>query len=1681
MRRSVFARFVSWLLTLVFIFSMVSPTIQASAASKMDITIQSTDDHYSLSFSVIKQPAKVQITWHDPNGNEIVLSYEAGKFSYDERKERVTVSGLSFAADHIYDITVAALDENGSAFATESLYYLADMTFTGQSFNIMTDGTNNIDTARIREGQSIVSGRNPKIELTWNVPTVYANGTVKTINEWLDEGRLTSIFGSQIDEIQFHVDMNEGRGSSDIYSCAVIYKSGSSLGWSGSGDAPSMTYSKDEDIMTLTLESKNGIESGTEYEKTRIRFDFKSNSASDAIALDRIGLKTARSSFLVENEDIDRLDIDFPYETSIYTPIEFSIKKVDEDLILVEFGKLKNGNYPELYYQIQYSTDQNQIYKETSLWPKIKWVDPFSDDVRELIQYDPDEKGIYIAVALYPNKDSNSPFGASLNLKSNFVEEITTDTLPPLPKDIQAAAGNSRNEKMKVADTGGEESELKILLSDLDISFEAPEAWKELRDQGKWEDFRNAPYSESSDMEYTFHILLSCYRPDADVDEEKEKIGQEDTAEIYLPVKQKRVLVIGKKNLTWDPEHPNRLVVDFSADPDPDSKARQLIPGNKLFWDYTTGQSIAQENNEDHNEDGKGDYPDFLVPNTIYYMQIFTSRYKDNASINAAVWADGLPDNVGAKLSYVSSVVSFTTPPYDKKPVPVPNIRSINEELETDSDNEITLKGITVTLDRLLTRTDWQRYTSKEEKRTLEYEIYMSQNPNFANAYKQIETVHYDDKDAEKDPVSVFIDSAKANIKPNTTYYFKVRAVLYAPDEKTGEVEMIARSDYSPIRTFTTPKIAPKDVDDTERRPSAPTDFAIAKDQDGEDRVTDTQAVVTWRHKESDVVYELICTMDGNTEDYANDAYNLEFIKKYKNLASGNAVVIDPADPKGILKELGFSMDENNQILLPIGEGFFKPNTIYYFSLRAVRKDGKGEPSVWVTLPVTTSMVKAPEYFEAVRDLEVGFQVECTISGSDADSMEVYMKKSGQSDNAYTKLLRSQYTVVKDRNTYYFRVYNLESDTVYHFRLYNKAGKEWYVFDENGGYWCDKAGEPIPAKTRDTFHEIEVRWVGEDLYDYFLELRSEQETAYEELTELVHYGYDLPSGNRIALYREKSSAIVKEGSSNKYVYYALISRRPVDGDSSEGKALKTNTLYYVRLWAQNKADQGRSVSAGESLHVGPVKIRTDFSQDDYDKDKERDNVEDIYNREADQLLQKLYWLVDSRSATKVRALLKGDMVSGLLQASPGMTVTIDFSGELDNAASYEILVPQKVLETMESNDSRLNLKLSGAELTLNRGSVDMSGLKLQALSGGAKEAMLCLRIERKSKSDEAFPKDTKRVSNIYDLSVSAVGSKRTYDELNAMIDKILNDPDATGPFKYGIFDREMSKVLAQLDRYSYRSHTELKDMIRTVMEDIEAELSRYLKDILDGGSGLTASIAINKPVNSLPGRVGFKIEYQVESGLIAPYVNYHASKGWNELSSAAGYVLQYILFRADAPGEYAILVKSSISVSPGSPYEETISKLGSRYDLKKVFGNAAIYPGDPMTGQQAVLLYAVLTGRDSELTGLTPNQKVSVLGLGDILGVKELTGYVDNQSALSLAVRLYCAKLGISSSMLQPAGTIVISNAAQVSSRLYHDVVVGIDLGFASLKNNQFDAAGRSTLGQVLDMVLKVLKKVGEL
>ena len=239
---------------------------------------------------------------------------------------------------------------------------------------------------------------------------------------------------------------------------------------------------------------------------------------------------------------------------------------------------------------------------------------------------------------------------------------------------------------------------------------------------------------------------------------------------------------------------------------------------------------------------------------------------------------------------------------------------------------------------------------------------------------------------------------------------------------------------------------------------------------------------------------------------------------------------------------------------------------------------------------------------------------------------------------------------------------------------------------------------------------------------------------------------------------------------------------------------------------------------------------------------------------------------------------------------------------------------------------------------------------------------------------------------------------------------------------------------------------------------------------------MAANYVVSKGINDLPGRVGVNIEYTYRSGYVAPYVNY--GSGFKEPSGGKGYVMQYVLFRVEKPGEYLVINKGEIAVQPGTPGSSSYSFLSSRYDLTKVFGQGTIYPANPITGEQAVMLYAVVTRREGEITGMTPVQKASKLGIGDVIGRSQLTGYMDNQSSVSMAVKLYCTKANINPDFMKPSRVIFIENGTDINSRLYPYVALGVDLELTTLNNNRFDANGRTTIGNMLDMVSKVLEKL---
>lgn len=1723
-------KIVCLLLILTFLLTGVPIELKSFAAPmpiSLTIEYNSITYKYDISFPIDTEPAETIVRFHDKNGTENVL--------YNEHTTiggRVTIS-TDFEADHIYDISVDVIRKAGDpqpSYRAET-YFLADITFTGESFNQMAKMGDIEDLHPDLEpnipGQAIVvrSGIEPVIKLNWKIPTIYDKSSTesaqkdKVINLTDSKAlKLLQLADVPIAKACFQINMTVGQSSARQLNFNTDYDSENNMIIEGEKDSANknlvVTGFKEGKItdtnntVSITLKQENNIEPGTEYAFTNIGIIFE-NDKSEQITLRRTKFATGEGNrFAVKN--IDNAFKDTSYNlSSIYTPIPMELRKVDADKVEIRFKKIVNGLYPELHYQVQYSSRIDDFYDFNNRWVKIPAsslpnTDDYGSEIVTINIAGNTHPEFYFRVVYY---DSASDFPRSSSLVIDLRNLGIELGKPPLPKEIQVQPIYSgRWEGVSIPSTDLSSGQVEIPGNDLQMSFEKPISWRQYTNSDGSDGWNKFKSMSPGNADYIFHILLSAYLPESKVEEGTTTIGLQEQKEIYLPTKQKRVLVVGKEHFIEDPNDPNRIICDIRLN----DGAVPAIPGRQLFYDYVgywdedknewIKRDLMNENNE--NVDGgpdtaAGDYPNFLVPNTAYYMQVFTSRREDNEAIYKDLWADGLDVELNNRLSYKSPVISFTTWPLTETPVPMPDIKlDIEPEIFINpKTGEIKLEGIRVDYPRVLTDIEWQRYTSETENRAVRYELFISRDPlNFDEKPNIVDEARYPEEAEEMQRGKTFYTDNKGKpILPNTVYYIKAKATLVIingnpddpnnPDPNDPPDEFLGSSVDTAIKAITTPKIDDGGMDDIERNPRAPSEFSIAVDENGEDILTDATVTFNWLHLEDDVTYEMVVTSKvidpyALQEAYEKDTYNIGFLKAYnefRNPAEDNKLHIDVKD--SAFEAINLTTSANGHVIMPIRRNYLRPNRLYFFSLRSVRNRGLSDSngdsietiSRWVTIPVTTHMVQAPAFIEAVKDMEIGFNIENTTIGANADDMELYYKKAGAGNTGYIRLNRGEFTCVQDGSTLYFRMYNLESNQWYDMAIKNKENNTWY--DASSKNWGAVRGTPVKGKTRDALKEIEVRWEGEEPYKYFLEARTDDDSEYQQLyysnTGHTDYGYDTPAG-RIEYYRERTRLYVQEGS-EKYIYYAKISGKPTKDENGilSKMPLKSNTIYNVKLWAYNLE---------ESLHVGPVTARTDFSQSDYDEQKKEDDTIDLFNDFAEKLTQKLYWPIDTKDNTGVRVLLKDDRVAGLLNFSRGSTVTVDISTEKNNGSYYEVLIPYKTLEAIDKYNSSLNFRVLGGEFTLNKGSIDLSQLKAQTLTGVAKESMLLLKITRRRNPKNILPSSVKPISDAYELQTVGIGSSRTYGEINQMIYDILQNPEARGPFNYGILDRELTVVLNTLASYSYRNYIDLKDLINSIIGSVEIEMSKYLKDIIDGGSGISPSLLITKGINQFNEGVGVKLEYSYHNGYIAPFVNYNTA--FREPSGGKGYLMQHVLFRVEGPGEFVVIGKGQAVKPPDMPEDNAITRLSSKYDLTKVFGQGTIYTANPIRGEEAIMLYAVVTGQDGKITGMTPVQKASNLGLGDLIDRSILTGYMDNQTSVSMAVKLYGTRANINPAYMSASKKVVIYNGEEIKPRLYSYVVLGVDLDIVKLDNKKFNASGRTTIGAMLDMISKALEKL---
>ena len=1604
------------------------------------------------------------INYHTPDNDNLGV---AQTVTLDPTKNTGSISGLK--SDYIYDLNLKLYDTVGGSsnpaidpIGEGLLYYLPKMSFYSEAPSQTYDDI---------VGGGRESGKTPRLKLRWKIPRIWTPDTpgpsdpgdfVLSNNSIIFtqmETALKNIYndGRTIKSLYFQINVSSELGklnSGQSQSSLIISSNGSgyTAKVAGSGATADISAPDLNDYVSFELKGRSDINAavpvqdpntypnyqnilpdgdllpGTVYYMNIIP-DYNDDSDKDVYAV------------MVGNMSDSNGSLQSGPVSYAYTPIRFKITKDTANNISIYIYKINDGslNLPELYYQVQ-ASNSSALPGD---WPIKQTV------------LDSNFIGDYTFTAISGVNPNNEVFykivvksdSATDRLESLIMPYTLEDDTgrPPLPTGI-AITNRVLDVKQRTPPAPGSTA-IDVKSTDVTISWDKPLNWN------------------TTGSSLSYHFLLSTSQTDITTDV---PLYADGTYWDSYPAKFRLVKYINSNN----------------------SKITAI--GNRLFYTLNAFDLFTWEKEVKLPDVpiGSGtitnteNYPSFLLPNTVYYLQMYTT----------AADITGAPDE--ESMSDKSIITSFTTLNGVELEVPLPMSFGLDANGMTNATPPVNY--VDLKFDKV-TNLDWNNYTNTYDESLYNYntyyDIYMSSSTK-DTSFKCIgstDKLHGNDivftgpddpaSTSIKARVSTFADPVLFGDKllPNTTYYFKVKTRLGIRNKSDNStIGVDKESTDTSILPVTTMVLDINPPDDSKRKPLAPTDFAIAVNSNGNQMLSGSSVTFTWQCQENDVVYQLIRTgqkvnptdklssYEGDPEyksfldayDVPSDGSDNEFVYLDPTLGTGQ-----PTDP-----DKRFKYDSATKTCTyTVDTGMF-PNKLYYFSLKSVRVTrtpySTGEGSVWVSIPVTTSLIQPPVQLEVINDAELGFFWDDNTPGITAEDYMIYAKGPGDSD--YKLMTRSQSTIVKDNRTYYGRLLGLKTNSTYDIRVFRGAGS-------SGTLVYDKRD----LQTRDGFHELEIKWIGtpvDNFSKYEIAVMAEGSSEYTIL-----------SGNDLEYYTDKDNKLLPYYTeetpltiNNENVYFHARIREAevvLPGGLVTHQPLRSNVKYYIKVRAV-RTDPSYFDIISYSKYIGPVNSRTEFNQDDYDNTDQEEKQEAIFLDRMKQLEQGYYWRVSVDNSSADRILLKGDRVVNALGSMSGNTFTVDLTAINVNIDRDEVYVPVSVLKAMNSTNKSLMIKTPGAEYLLRPDTFNASEnkqIKELLAKAAVKDLYIKLIAARTDTVPTGFPVTGERISRVNDLEIQAIGSSKTESELKKLFDDKLYNKDS------GLVGSKLNILQNTYIGKGSDASKLMEEFTGKLVEMIESELSVYIDNTIE--SVKLASATQNIIEFSSP--IAASISCNDRQGTKVPYVLYDGTSTWQKIttnSQQAGSVTLNVL----KTGKYAvILVQGTMKDIPDGYWaKDYISRFTSKYDLSDVFSGmgTSFMPDNKVTCREVILIYEKVAGRSAFNAGLDLKQKSAKLGLDGVINPNGILKNVRRQETAAVLLKLFAAKKGVNADSLRPGGNVYINDESDIDEIYYNPVLMIVDMGVLDINGDgNFIPGANMTRADVTVAFVKLLELTGDM
>lgn len=1633
----------SVLLILSIILSCIPQFMPVThAASPVTLTAYAySSGTLTLRWPSLAGTSSVKVVYHQPLLNEPV------EIISNQSTNTINVPNLQ--DNIIYDIYLEIYNGqncSGSLLSTGLIYFSPRITFSAKILE---------QNRKAVQGGGYEIGINPGLNLQWAMPKVWVSATIpedpsngsfqyvnssgslgamqNKINSVYSDGREISSFNFRINISTDYAALNSGSSQSSllINQAAPQY----TVNVSGNTTEASVHSVDSDGYMNFDLIGRTDSSAAmptpaNEYQLpdgeilpgTVYYMNIKpviKNSAGNLVNALTVGAYTSQNGSILTGT--------VPYT---YTPVRFQISRDDANNVYVKVFRINQGSLdlPGLKYEVQTSDDPT-IEGD---WKVRKWLnDSFfpNNSQSAVTAFTVLNSNNLLYYKIVVKTDSSDDRLESPKMPYTLSEDINK---PPVPMEVSIinrtlAPGHGTNPETHET--------VDINSTDITISWKKPVNWDTLKTNTN-------PYDENHDL--YFHFMISTNQSDITITPYP---ALEAAGVIFghYPIKYRLVKYVSalSSNIRENGNHLEYTIKGFEL---------FKVNGSDLY-NGTDGVSDVQLPNTES-------YPTFLLPNKIYYLQMYTTNGANKGSSNIEMISDK------------SVAVSFTTLTENAKDVPLPiNLRlSKNDTKIETGPTTVTSNYIELQFDKV--NINWLTYTSDlSVTKAVYYDLYASTSTetdkfipigSTENSNGDISFVGKDLQSTSiKATVQNFSDNTQAysifgpKLRPNSTYYFMARTRVVAGNNTFQSI-------FTSILPVTTVVGSISTPDESSRLPLSPTDFSIAEDENGNPLVTGSSIVLDWTQLESDVRYNIICTTeivepDAPPSSYEEDRYYVSFNAVFGQLSldPDAATPADNLEYNPASKKCTYTIDT-----------WLYPNKLYYFSIRAENKT-TGKTSSWISIPVTTLLIDPPSLLEAVNDAELALFWTDNSLNTKTEDFKLYLK--GPDDSSYKALTRSQFIVTKDGNIYYGRIFNLIANSTYSVRVY-KGNTELSLITEK-----------IGMNTKDSCHSAEVKWKGQWGYKYELAVKSVDDNNYTVISDSDMEQYTDKDGLIKPYYVEKSPEL---NNTNYWMFYAKVNTMPVEQADGSIKhvPLSSNTKYYIKVRCY-KVDTMDTSIVSYSKYIGPVDLRTEFNQKDYDQIDQNTKNQANFLDKISKLEQNLFWKIAVNGSSN-KLLIKGSKLTNTIENNGRYPFVLDISGTDTKPDSDVLYIPVSIMELLNTTDKSLVIKTSGTEFTLKPRTFDLDSTELTSILSGmsndsAKDVFFKLTITRNTEPITAIPSGTTLSSKINKLDVQALKTTITNTQLEEKIkDKLYNE-------KTGLVQEKMALISEKVTANSTLSSKELETYLSSQINDIEMALSDYINKVIEGSAQTPGIVKASSGITQFNDPLVVKLFYSGNQGQFSPYVNYTGANSWNKISNYTSTPGYSIAFPAVSTGKYAVLcTKTQANDMPENYYAtEDINKFGSRYDLSSIFGPAgSFYPESPVSVKETILLFEKTSGKAISNAGLDLKQKCALLGLDTILSPASSLKDTERQEFAAVLTKLYVMKMGVNMDSLTPSKNLTVKDETNISFKYIKSVLICLDSGVLTLdEKGNFRPTGYMTRAEAITALVKLLEMTGDL